>query len=608
MTEESPLDRFISPQIRATIEERYYAKVTQQSLLKEALKDPLFLKKPSAHVALFSDHGVVHVRDVAQQILQVLSSTSGMLIPIREAVRFNWMKAYGVVVAYVHDIGMVDLSTFGRSMHPEYSTQAVLGAAFDSMIEALVAEDRGGIATRLSRLFEDGVLAQTPTMVLREMIAMAICHSKSKVPVDLLNNRPRLRRLILDAATTDLNYLYHLQRFEKAERERNQLDKNGPGKGEVADADARVRAAKSELGLAAQKTRVSAIAENELRRDYEIFEKEAFAWLVSDDPQVKDLVCDVIDTLRTLRCADALRQRGTVLKTSGNYEVFVDQRSANAIYALRLDDEHLYLLEVPDRIGAGEANLASSELDKDGNLRISFYHGQFADHETVLYAAGSSALVVNDIQTDVIQSFLRPERNGENGLRQHSEIQILIEAVDDNPAFADLVCLALLRLNPVAAAQTRVVHSLQANSATERAHYLNGTAIDWNREQRLKLLKKISNFGHLTDGIDLDKGFKEVRQIQLVAGDTLIEAGGAAGFVYIPEEDGLRILPLGGYEGFPIRPWIPVGVTGVIRGALRNADVVADTALSVLAIPKDIYLKHWHRTYDQVGFAKLFVD
>ena len=53
-------------------------------------------------------------------------------------------------------------------------------------------------------------------------------------------------------------------------------------------------------------------------------------------------------------------------------------------------------------------------------------------------------------------------------------------------------------------------------------------------------------------------------------------------------------------------PWVPVGVTGVIRGAIRNANVVALQDLSLLAIPKDVFLKHWHHTYNQQEFAQLF--
>jgi hypothetical protein len=579
MTDLTPLDQYIAPHIRLAIEQQYYARINAQAQLQQALKDPLFLQNPSAHVALFADHGVVHVRDVAQQILQVLDAIHGVLIPARAAERFAWMKGYGVLVAYAHDIGMIELSLFGRAMHPEYATQAVLGVEFDAILENLWADDRGNVTARLLQLAAAGALEQPPSVVLRELLAMVNCHSKSKVPVALLNDPPQLRQLMQTVAATDLNDLYEQQQLSKA-----------------------YGAAHSTPNL-----RESVLHER-LRGVYADVERDAFGWLESSHAAICHLVDDVIDTLRALRCADALRQRGTMLKTSGNYEVFVDQRTSNAIYALRLDDEHLYLLEIRDRISAGEANMASSELDKQGNLRISFHHGMFSDQDTVLNAAYSAALVVNDIQTDVIESLQRPIDTAHTSLKQPADIQILIESVDDNPAFAELLCHQLHSLNPIAAGQARIVASLQASSALERLRYLRSAELDWDLGCRKAMLRKIAEYGHKTDRIDPTAGFNEVRQIELQAGETLIESGAPSGFVYIPLGEGLRILPLGGYQAFAIQPWMPVGVTGVIRGSIRNADVVAERGLSLLAIPKDVFLKHWHHTYTPQEFAQLFAS
>lgn len=306
MTGASSLDAFVAPDVWAAVEEAYHARINRQSSLAEALKDPGFLDSPNTHVALFADHGAVHARDVAQQVLQVLDTVHGRLIPRREPVRLAWMKAYGVLLACLHDIGMVDSTPVGRAMHPEFATQVVLGAAFDGVMEGLRADDRGGFLERARILGADGL---QPQQILREALAMANCHSKSKVPVAVLNDRSRLRRTMAVVATTDLAALYRLQRDARA------------GGSEVA----------LPPGHAG----------------------DAFAWLEAASGPVRDFVDDVIDTLRALRCADALRQRGTVLKTSGNDEVFVDERTANAVYALRPDEEHVYLLEIPDAISAG---------------------------------------------------------------------------------------------------------------------------------------------------------------------------------------------------------------------------------------------------------------
>ena len=52
--------------------------------------------------------------------------------------------------------------------------------------------------------------------------------------------------------------------------------------------------------------------------------------------------------------------------------------------------------------------------------------------------------------------------------------------------------------------------------------------------------------------------------------------------------------------------WVPVGITGVIRGAARNSDVFTDRAMELLAIPKEVFLERWHFTYDRQAFAALF--
>ena len=220
---------------------------------------------------------------------------------------------------------------------------------------------------RVVRLHETGSLGtQAPTVVLREMLAMANSHSKSKVPVSVLNDPGSLRRMMLIAATTDLHVLYRQQRAEKASA--SGATEAGPGASRGDGPRAPQGPADAPSTQAMEAHPISALCDGVIAGPEG---RNAFAWLESGNTLARELIEDVIDTLRSLRCADALRQRGTVLKTSGNCEIFVDQRTANAIYALRPDDQHLCLLEIPDQINAGEANL-SSQLDADGNLRISF--------------------------------------------------------------------------------------------------------------------------------------------------------------------------------------------------------------------------------------------
>ena len=188
------------------------------------------------------------------------------------------------------------------------------------------------------------------------------------------------------------------------------------------------------------------------------------------------------------------------------------------------------------------------------------------------------------------------------GLRRQADIRILIESVDEDPAFARQVRAELGLLDPAAAARARIVACLAPASEAERSRYLGSAGLDWDLALRREVLRQIARSGCATQTIDPEVAFREVRQIALYAGETLIEAGAASRFVYVPLGEGLRGLPLGGYPGFTIPAGVLVGATGVIRGAARNSSVAADRDLELLAIPKGVFLDHWHAAYDQAAF------
>ena len=586
---------YLPEQFRRYLQEHYYARITDAARLEHALEDPEFLRAPGKSVSLYGDHGAVHARDVAARVLHVLDAINGVLIPRREDTRLvTFMKAYGVLVAYLHDIGMAVSSPFGRSVHAEYATQQVFETAFDQVVDALWAENCGGIAGRLQSLAAADALQQPARIVFREMLAMVNCHSKSAVPVTVLNDLAALRHLMQDCLGTSLRVIYRRRQDAKSSaalREGLSSDHQP-----LNDLPSPLAPADAQWGTAIEDSDEDDRGRERLRV-YTDFQREAFSWLVSSRPEVRDLVCDVVDTLRAVRCADALRRRGTVLITSAGYEVFVDGATGGAVYALRRGDGQLFLLRELDPIGAGEANVAGSEFQRDGSLRISFHRGSFATQEATRYAAHCAALVINDIQLDVVGSFQHPA--GEDRLLKGTkDIQIIIENVDDNPQFASLVSEQLRRLNPQIQDQLREVTSLQLSSPRERARYIAALGVPWDLAERQAVLRQLERSGQRTAAIDVVHGFEEVKLTTLRAGETLIEAGTPAGFVYIPLEAGLQILPLAGYQTLPTPVWIPVGSTGVIRGATRNATIVADRDLTLLMIPRNVYLQHWYHPYN----------
>lgn len=560
------IDHYMPARLRLWLEQRYYARIGEQARLEQLRHDPAFWQAPERHVALFADHGVVHVRDVAQRVLQVLDCINGLLIPARDPGRLDgFMRGYAVLLAYLHDIGMVDFSTYGRRMHPEFAAQAVFAPELDELVAAVWAENIGNLAWRLLSLARGGALDQPPERVLRELLALAFGHSKNKVPASVLDDPAALRALAQTSLSTDLHELY-----------RRQEQTRGRG--------------------VEPTTAPPTTAAVNLSRLYADFANESYAWLVSPHAELRALTDDVIDTLRALRCADALRQRGTVQKTSAGYELYINQHTGHAECALRLSDDRLYLLELPDLMAAGEANLASVELDRAGDLRVSFHRGRFAGECALRRAAQAAAYALNDIHADVVGSFQRAA-GAAQGAKTAAAMQILLEQVDDGPGFVELVMAELTALNPTLAGQIQPTMSLKQTSALERARYLAAAELDWDEGRRRGLLEQLARAGQNVAAVDLAAGFRHVRLAAVRPGETVIEAEAPSAFVYVPLDDGLQILPLGGYTPFVVRAWMPVGSTGVVRGAIRNATVVAGRELHLLIIPKETYLQHWHRPY-----------
>lgn len=586
------LDRWLSPEIRGELEERYYAQVNRRARFQALVGDPLFLdalRTGQTHVGFFSDHGVVHVRDVARQVVAVLERVHGLLIPRRPAWRLASMQGYGVLLAYFHDIGMVDFSPFGRAMHPEFAAHAVFSPEMDELVETIWRENGGNMAWRLTQLSQAAALTQPPQLVLRELLALALGHSKSKLPIATLNDPVALRDKLVAVCTTDLTTLY---RNEVAERARAKL-------GAAREAGNQSEEARWQRALAEAETLAADPAGPILSG--RPLPDDAFAWLLSNHPATRELVDDVLDVVRVLRCADSLRLRGLVLKTSGGYEMFISRVTGRAIYSFQSNDGRLYLLETSDPMGAGEAIIAGSELDSEGNLRIAFHRGAFETPAATEYAVAATVGVVGDIVRDTLESYQRPP-GAAIGLKPADETLVLLEEADDSADFVAHVRQRLIAGNPALRGRVRLVPSLREASERERALYLAATPFTTDPAARREVLDRLRQTGQQCDLIIPDHAFQDVRVVALRHGEVIIEAGATATFVYIPLGEGLKILPLGGYDAIPARAWTPLGVTGVIRGAPRNATVVAEKPLSLLIIPKGVYLREWYNVHTPETF------
>jgi len=590
------LSAYLSSRIRKRIERDYYQRVSDQAHLVWVATNPVFLANPLQHVALYSDHGPVHARDVATQITAVLESVNGVAIPFRDSMRLEFMKGYGVLLAYAHDIGMKDFTAFGRAMHPEYAAQEVFTDGWDDIIDAAWNDNSGNVGWRLVMLGD--ALGRDPKLVLRELLSLAVGHSKSKVPIVILNDPQRLRTLMLKALSTELHHLHFEQRIEKVRRAAFGALSNASFSDRFEHQKREQEAEREHQQFSEanpELTRVTTVAS----RRYSNFESEAFGWLCSENRELREFVLDVLDTVRTLRVADALRQRGSTLRTSAAYRILVDQNTANAVFALEKGSGETFLLESTSIISAGEANISATELTGDGALHVCFQRGAFASREACHRAAHNAAVLVDDIWRDVVDSFTRSSEGG----GADSVVTVLLEHTGDNIEFADMVLDELRAINPKVSGIARTVPSLANVDDLERKRYLAAQSADWSDGERQKCLLRIARSGHPVKNIDAQKAFQDVRIATVMEGQVLVQAGAPPSFVYIAMGDGLSNKPLGGYRSYAIKAWTLIANTRAIRGAAQASDVYADRDVKVLIVPKEVYLKSWHATYSVEEFC-----
>ena len=552
------LDEYLPRHVQTYLEERFWRPIEAQATFEVLRDDPEFLADPGTHPAIFADHGVVHVRDVAIGLIRLLDTINGVLLPRRPPDRQQFVQVLGVGLAYLHDIGMVDMTRSGRRVHALFAAHAAFGPDVSPLVEHLLAS--GPVGTRLAEIANRAPFATPLEIVVREMLSMSVAHSKSAVPPDVLDDRIAFRRLLQRIVFTSLD-------------------------------DHR---AATHLPRATDTSPMPVDANTDCYDD----PSQSFAWLTAPSGPHAELADDVVDVLRALRAADVLRQRGTVLRTSGGFEVCMDAETARAVCTLRpATGDAAYVIIYDDRRGAGEANISAAFVTPHGHLRIAFHRGGFGSEEAARRAAASVADVIDDIQADVIPSFGGVSVGG--GLtaptRSIDDVLIQLERPDDRPGFADDVLAVVAAVDPALARRLVTVADTEGAAPEEQRRFFAAEPVDGAGPDADELLRKMAEHGVRTEGFDRAAAFAEACRAMIRAGEVLVVPGSSPSFVYVPTGPGLVVRPAGGYAPSPLPPWVPVGTTGVIRRAERNSEIVAERAVDVIMIPGELYARAWLR-------------
>ena len=483
------------------LEEQFWRPMVKGSTL-EALRDDHALGLGSyGHPALFADHGIVHVRDVAAGVVDLAATVDGVLLPRRPSDRREFTVGLAVIMAYVHDVGMYDPTPTGRRIHALYGAHFPFSGAMDDVIHRLWA-DAGPVVRRIGAVDAAAPFGVASDVILRELISLAVAHSKTAVPAALLADVTALKKLMRHIILRD-------------------LDQHRSAEAMPAPDDA----LPDERGVNA--------------RWYSDPMLHPYAWLDSPHAEHRAVVDDAIDAVRLVRAADALRQRGTTLRTSAGYEIFIDADTGSAVFALRTEgNDHLFLLRAASPVNAGEANLRRAFVTPHGNLRMAFHRGRFSSPEAAAAACGATASAVADVGADVLGAFAfrRPSPDLDAPRCGGSAMRVELERPADEPAFADEVVAALADRDPLLAPRVAVVADLESAAPAERARYLRGIAVPADGDEATRILLALGDRGLKVTAIDRLRAFEDVRRIGLDAGEVLVEAGTWPAFVYVAVE------------------------------------------------------------------------
>ena len=271
---------------------------------------------------------------------------------------------------------------------------------------------------------------------------------------------------------------------------------------------------------------------------------QAFAWMVDPRPAARRFVADVVDAIRVLRAADALRQRGTTQRTSAGYEICVDRRSGRAVMAdaqcrlpLRCADvggqppQHRRG-QPPRRRPDGRGLPAHRVPPRRVQRRRSDRTGRDGDRGDDRRHRGGRA---RQLPARAGRAAIGVPRRGRRSAGQPG-----LRAARRRGA----------RARPPATwpGRTVLVDEPHPTPRSEVADwYRRGRALAVDEPGLDECFEQLARHGLNVAGIDRPAALRDVRRSRLRRGEVVLAAGTAASVVVIPLEPGTRVEPIGGY-------------------------------------------------------------
>lgn len=505
------------------------------------------------------DHGPNHGRNVVENASALIKTAQerGIIEP-RSGARAGTMDLMTRVNAGMHDIWMQDLTQTGRPLHPARAAREAFSHALETPANDILAMKVDGNRTLADALVQEyGIAPADVPRVMREMMSMSYGHSKSAVPLEVLDSPSRMRQAMKDV----------------------------------------VRA--QEAGM-----------ETPYESHYEkgAYDRVAYDWLETNPK----LSADMIDAVRILRPADAMRWRGPNDSRSSNGSgIGVAVIDGKVTTFMRMADDatgKTYMVRFQSPISMGEANTRYTAVNERGELTLGLDKGDFGSPANNRVMAEGSAHVILDVAQDWVGSFrgvqgkpivveLPVERSPEfkkmvqDGL--HEALAELKKKGKDT-RLAEMVVHDVVFVEPVPG-MTKA--AAPRAPPAELARYENGQSFDPVGRGGPDFLRQINENGVNVGHLDPARAFEGARVVTLAPGEQLIAKGSGGEFVYVLMDGGLKAVLGQGYAGHPLPAGVPVGEMAVISGNARSADVVATQASRVMAIPKATYMAEWTKAF-----------